>query len=232
MTRRNRRTLLTPIAVALLASTAGCGGARTGSSDEAVTGTSCSTCHGDATVDVQPGDPRSAPPTDVKGRLASNPTATGIGAHQAHLVAGRLGVAVACAECHVVPTTLDAPGHMDGETEVTFGPLARKGGLSPSYDPATQTCSNVYCHGDFPSSKATPPPPAPTWNGGDEAVACGSCHDLPPPPPAHVAVDVATQGCGSSTNPAITCHPRAYSPTKVDPKLHIDGKICPPSCTP
>jgi hypothetical protein len=63
-------------------------------------------------------------------------------------------------------------------------------------------------------------------------VRCGSCHDLPPPPPAHVVIDVATQGCGTSTNPALQCHPAAYTPSTVDPKLHIDGKICPPFCGP
>jgi len=193
---------------------------------------SCSACHGDPSVTAAPGDPSSAPPTDAENRPASDPTATSIGAHQNHVVAGVLGVKVACNECHVVPTTLLDPGHLDNQVTLTFGPLARKGGLTPTYDPVTQTCSNVYCHGNFPSSKVTLPPPAPTWNGGGLAVACGSCHDLPPPEPTHVLVNVATQGCGTSTNPLITCHPSAYTPTTVDPKLHIDGRICPPSCTP
>ena len=198
--------------------------------------TSCATCHGDVTartanppVNVPPGDPRSAPPTDAEGRPVSDASATSIGAHQNHVVAGVLGVKVACSECHVVPTTLLAPGHLDNQVTLTFGPLASKGGLTPTYDPATQTCSNVYCHGNFPSSKVTLPPTPPTWN---VAVACGTCHDLPPPFPAHVPVDVTAQGCGTTTNPAISCHPAPYSPTTVDPTLHIDGKVCPPFCGP
>jgi len=193
---------------------------------------SCSACHGDSSVTAAPGDPASAPPTDAENRPASDPTATSIGAHQNHLVAGVLGVKVACSECHVVPTTLLAPGHLDNQVTVTFGPLASKGGLTPGYDAAAQTCSNVYCHGNFPFSKTVLPPPKPTWNGRSAAVACGSCHDLPPPFPAHVPVNVPVQGCGTSTNPAIACHPPAYTPSTVDPTLHIDGKVCPPFCGP
>jgi predicted CxxxxCH...CXXCH cytochrome family protein len=233
LTRRTAVALGLPIAAALLASTVACGDARPIVSENGVAlGTSCAACHGDGSPDVLPGDPRSAPPRDVNGRAASDPTATAIGAHQNHLLAGELGVAVACSECHVVPTTLLAPGHLDKAVTVTFGPLASKNGLSPTYDPATQTCSNVYCHGNFPFSKVTLPPTAPTWSGGGLAVACGTCHDLPPPPPAHVVVNVGAQGCGTSTNPVIACHPAPYSPTTVDPRLHIDGKVCPPFCTP
>jgi predicted CxxxxCH...CXXCH cytochrome family protein len=196
--------------------------------------TSCATCHGDRSAGVRPGDPRSAPPTDARGRAAGDPAATGIGAHQQHLRAGRLGVAVACRDCHVVPATLFAPGHVNNVTEVRLGGRAAQGGLSPSYSTATQTCSNVYCHGSFPFSKAGGAPPAPTWNGGSAAVACGFCHDLPPPPPAHRPVNVATQGCGTADPafPTLACHGTGYTPTTVDPKLHIDGRVCPPFCTP
>jgi predicted CxxxxCH...CXXCH cytochrome family protein len=205
---------------------------------EAVTSRSCSGCHGDRSAVAQPGDPKSAPPTDAEGRAAS----AAVGAHQRHVVGGVLGATVACSECHVVPTSLFAAGHFDNQVTVTFGPLARSGGLAPRYDAATQTCSNVYCHGNFPKSKVTMPPPAPSWNGGAAAVACGSCHDLPPPEPTHQVVNVAAQGCSTSTNPAITCHPApgagkpgySFDPATglgtVDPKLHIDGKICPPQC--
>jgi predicted CxxxxCH...CXXCH cytochrome family protein len=193
---------------------------------------SCAACHGDRSAGVLPGDPRSAPPTDAEGRPASDPSATSVGAHQDHVVAGTLGVAVACSECHLVPSTLLAPGHFDGQVTVTFGALASKGGLTPTYEPASQTCSNVYCHGNFPGSKVTLPPPVPTWRGGEAAVACGSCHDLPPPPPTHVIIGVPGCNGPDPSNPAVACHPSPYTPTPVDPTLHIDGRICPPSCTP
>ena len=192
--------------------------------------TSCAACHGDPnarTVAVLPGDPRSAPPTDSLGST----TAASIGAHQAHVASATFAPPVACSECHVVPATLQAPGHFGPSATVTFGPLATNNGAThPTYDPTTQTCSSVYCHGNFPGSKAVFPPPAPTWNQGASAITCGTCHGLPPPAPTHAVVDVATLGCNG--NGTTGCHTAAYTPTTVDPRLHIDGRICPPDCTP
>ena len=69
------------------------------------------------------------------------------------------------------------------------------------------------------------------WKTVPSRASCGSCHDLPPPTPIHVAIQ-GTQGCGTSVNPAFACHPAGYSKYTVDPKLHMDGQICPPNCTP
>jgi predicted CxxxxCH...CXXCH cytochrome family protein len=238
------RSISTLGALALFGVTLACGDLRE-ATPQSQRATSCSECHGDRTVAALPGDPASAPPNDVEGRSESDPSATAIGAHQDHLVAGVLGAAVACDECHVVPTSLISPGHLDNQVKVSFGALAAKNGLAPSYDPLTQTCSNVYCHGNFNLSKKPPSlPPAPTWRGGEAAVACGSCHDLPPPVPTHVDLQ-GISGCnGNPRFPALACHPApgagkpgySFDPTTgigtVDPKLHIDGRICPPSCTP
>ena len=135
-----------------------------------------------------------------------------------------------CDQCHAVPATVDAPGHLDNQVTITFGSLATKGGLAPTYDPATQTCSNTYCHGGARGWRANPVVP-PSWSQGSEAIVCGACHDLPPPTPVHVAIQTA-QGCGTPINPAFACHPAGYSKYTVDPKLHMDGQICPPNCTP
>ncbi|WP_176067053.1 CxxxxCH/CxxCH domain c-type cytochrome [Anaeromyxobacter diazotrophicus] len=233
MTRRFAVYLGAPVAAALLASIAGCGSAREPVTAEATT--SCATCHGDRSPGIEPGDPHAAPGfnggTDVNGRTAGDPAATAIGAHAIHLTGGALGVAVSCDQCHVVPATVDAAGHLDNQVTIAFGARAKKNGLAPAYDPATQTCSNTYCHGGTPGWKANPVV-APKWSQGNEAIVCGACHDLPPPSPVHVKIDKATQGCGTSTNPAFACHPAGYSPFTVDPKLHMDGQICPPFCTP
>jgi predicted CxxxxCH...CXXCH cytochrome family protein len=155
------------------------------------------------------------------------------GAHREHVLATPgLGAPVACDECHVVPTDIEAPGHLDGVVQVAFGSQAKQGGLTPSYDASTKTCSNVYCHGNFPFSKARPPPAAPTWTEGDSAVACGTCHDIPPPVPLHVRIGIVGCNGPDPSNPALSCHPSAYTVTSVDPKLHIDGRVCPPFCTP
>ncbi len=199
--------LCLPVTVVLLASALACGEARTTSSQLGTT--TCTSCHD------QP------PPT---------------GAHLEHVLGAGLGAPVGCTECHVVPSTIFAPGHIDDSVvTVTFGTLASKGGLTPSYNASSQTCSNVYCHGNFPFSKPTLPPPNPTWKGGSAVVACGTCHALPPPAPAHpdpVAFGVSLGCNGPSNNPALACHPGSYTLTSVDPKLHIDGRICPPFCTP
>ena len=235
MTRRFAVHLGAPAAAVLLASAAACGTAReTAPADSAETATSCAACHGDRSPGVLPGDPRSAPGydngTDVNGRTALDSAATSIGAHAIHLTGGTLGVAVTCDQCHAVPATVDAPGHLDNQVTITFGSLATKGGLAPTYDPATQTCSNTYCHGGARGWRANPVVP-PSWSQGSEAIVCGACHDLPPPTPVHVAIQTA-QGCGTPINPAFACHPAGYSKYTVDPKLHMDGQICPPNCTP
>jgi predicted CxxxxCH...CXXCH cytochrome family protein len=216
MAMRFNGNIQTLLAVALLGSSLACGDPRPVASQQGLA--TCLRCHG------QPPDTN---------------------AHLAHVSGGGLGVAVACGECHVIPTTIGQPGHIENPAPVTFGPLASKNGLSPTFDPATQTCSNVYCHGNFNLSKAPPAtPPAPNWSAGSTAVACGSCHDLPPPAPTHVNLQ-GLPGCNGNPNfPALACHPApgagkpgySYDPvTKigtVDPALHIDGQICPPSCTP
>lgn len=241
MTRRLAVHLGVVCAAALAGAGLGCGDVRQPSAAESAVsatggGTSCAVCHGDHAADVQPGDPQAAPGfnggTDVKGRAAGDPGATAIGAHALHLTGGLLGVAVACDECHVVPQTVEAPGHLDDQVvTVKFGARATKNGLQPTYDPATQTCSNTYCHGGTPGWRAQPVV-NPKWSQGSEAIVCGACHDLPPPAPVHVVVDKAAQGCGTSKSPVFTCHPAGYSPISVDPKLHMDGQICPPDCTP
>lgn len=126
---------------------------------------SCTSCHGDAT---------SAAPPNALGDLVS-PTQRGVGVHRAHLDGAKLGRPVACQECHVVPSTTDAPGHIDTPwpAEVTWGPVTRAGTSTPTWDPATLTCAGTWCHGAD----------TPVWTAIDGvASACGTCHALPPPP--------------------------------------------------
>ena len=94
-------------------------------------------------------------------------------AHTAHVNAG-----VACESCHVVPARV-GDGHPDGRAraQVTFSGLAVAGGATPTYDPATMTCSGVYCHGA--TLDVAGKVPAPSWD--QELPACLICHDYPPP---------------------------------------------------
>jgi predicted CxxxxCH...CXXCH cytochrome family protein len=165
--------------------------------------TACSTCHGD---------------------LAQEGAR---GSHAHHLGGGPLGKTFACAECHVVPKTYKDVGHLflaDGSVdpppaEVTLGALAaltpagaKRAGV-PSYDPATSTCSNVYCHGAaFADAAATNVQPA--WNKPGAAQAdCGTCHGLPP---NHLNGD----RCAA-------CHPAVVDRDRkiIAPDLHLDGQV-------
>jgi predicted CxxxxCH...CXXCH cytochrome family protein len=168
--------------------------------------TECTACHG------SPGRAgseqfRAAPPTDLAGNWdAGSP---GVGAHQIHLNASATHPALACDECHVVPATVLAPGHLDTlpPADIVFGTTARADGHSPSYDPAGRTCRNVYCHGDA----------APVWTAPRTSEeTCGTCHTLPPPPP-HPDFDRCS-----------ACHAAVVGEdnrTIIAPALHVNGRV-------
>jgi predicted CxxxxCH...CXXCH cytochrome family protein len=118
----------------------------------------CTSCHGSANS--------SAPPKDLSGATVA--TARGVGAHAAHLKPSTWHRAMPCTSCHRVPTTLDAPGHRDGDNvaELTFDTL------NPAATYAAGTCSNLYCHGTGRGNTGTA-----TWTTPG-ALACTSCHNL------------------------------------------------------
>ncbi len=137
-------------------------------------------------------------------------------AHPTHLVTA----GIACTECHVVPESWDAEGHIllasgardDAPAEVVFGPLAARDvepprrTAAPAYDPATQTCSGVYCHGGILGDDAATAS-APRWDQPG-AAACGGCHGEPPADHAATAAG-ADGGCDA-------CHRGAP---------HLDGTL-------
>jgi predicted CxxxxCH...CXXCH cytochrome family protein len=137
-----------------------------------VIGSTCNACHGN--------DINSAPPLSLAGE--EDTSVTEVGAHQAHLIAGTYRESIACNECHVVPGTMDSPGHLDdGPAEVTWGTLATAAGADGEWDRETTTCSSTYCHGSTLSGGANT---APDWTVVDGTeVGCGTCHGFPPPLP-------------------------------------------------
>ncbi|HEY3494989.1 MAG TPA: CxxxxCH/CxxCH domain-containing protein [Polyangiaceae bacterium] len=165
----------------------------------------CTSCHGDAS---RPGDSvgRSAPPHDLLGQ--SDPSYPGVGAHALHLNEGPTHAAVACDECHVVPDSVEAPGHADDArpAELTFGVLAREGDREPSYDAAARTCVDSYCHREA----------RPVWSQPrDSAEACGSCHGLPPPLP-----HPQSERCSA-------CHGEVIDAGRhfLAPEKHVNGRV-------
>jgi hypothetical protein len=128
----------------------------------------CNFCHGSATSD--------APPPDLAG--SSDTTEPGVGAHEIHITGGATSVPVACEDCHIVPAGVYDAGHLDASpAEVTQGGQAAQRGVVPTYDSATNSCTN-YCHGaDLDGGTLT----SPVWTVVDGTQnACGSCHSLPP----------------------------------------------------
>ncbi|HEY5955751.1 MAG TPA: hypothetical protein VIV60_04325, partial [Polyangiaceae bacterium] len=99
----------------------------------------CNSCHGT--------DVNGLPPPDNQGSL--DQTRRGVGAHALHAEASLTHGSIACNECHIVPPTVDAPGHRDTPlpAEVTFGTLAQAHGAKPRYSATTLSCENSYCHG-------------------------------------------------------------------------------------
>jgi predicted CxxxxCH...CXXCH cytochrome family protein len=184
------------VAVALVVLSA-CSKSRSASS-EVTQAESCTLCHGG--TDNQTG----APPRDLLGKV--DPSLPSVGAHTAHLAANRFANPIACDACHVVPATVNSPGHGDNAVEVPFGPLAHADGVTPSFNPTDGTCT-VYCHG---ASLDGGEKSAPGWTLGSSQAYCGSCHGLPPGPP-----HVSRPDCE-------TCHP-GYTKTSVDKTMHVNG---------
>ncbi len=128
-------------------------------------------------------------------------------AHSAHLDAPHgLSAKIACTTCHVVPSKLSDPGHLDGKVEVFPAPLAGSslafaGGAMPAFDATSARCNDVYCHGGgaLSSDTAKSINRTPSWTGGSTQAECGGCHGVPP--------------VGGSHDPSMTlgtcvkCHP-------------------------
>ncbi len=176
-----------------------------------------------------------APPRDTQGH--SNLSAIGVGAHSAHLSASTWHKRFDCATCHKVPAEVGTPGHIliagaNGmmvrdplPAELIFGGL----GTGASWDHASATCTNSYCHGDTlhqtdPATNQIVPGAGgtltqPIWNIVDGSQSkCGTCHGNPPPAP-----HPQNEDCG-------LCHPSMnpgdFAAGKISyPELHIDGKV-------
>lgn len=132
------------------------------------------------------------------------------GPHPTHK-APKGGKPVPCETCHVVPPSRVGHPAGKGTATVTFSGLAVAHGSAATYDAATKTCSNVYCHAQVGAAL-----PAPTWTAG--TVKCGACHAVPPPAP-----HTTSSGCGTGF-----CHSGIVSGgaiTTAGAGVHVDGKI-------
>jgi len=186
----------------------------------------CNTCHGNFS-----NPSLIAPPVDRNRK--TDVTLASVGAHSSHLINLKIGAVVKCSDCHVVPTALNSPGHIDSTPKAEIILTAKYSDYqnsNGSYDAGTNKCSNTYCHGNFSFSKAASQWSfaytaekmegenfQPTWNkvDGTQAV-CGSCHGLPPK--GHIAADL--KACA-------TCHQGVVDEYGkiIDKTKHMNGKI-------
>lgn len=168
-------------------------------------GASCNGCHAGGPTGCETCHPldEAAAPRGAQGGLRPYGVGALGGAHRRHAAAG-----LGCGECHQVPASWDAAGHVRaarGEVdpapaELSFGAAARRGGASPRYEAAR--CSGVYCHGaTMPAGGGAAP--APAWS--DPPVGgCAGCHGAPPPSHADARCEV--------------CHPPGAA-------RHLDGEL-------
>jgi predicted CxxxxCH...CXXCH cytochrome family protein len=124
---------------------------------------------------------------------------------------------LACASCHLVPTTILDPVHLDGTVHVTFSGLALSRGAAPVWNGSQ--CTNVACHG----ANLADPAAAPAWADTSGAEAqCGACHGIPPSEHT-TATDCSRSDCHGSE---VTLDPNGAPLISASGKaLHIDGII-------
>lgn len=170
------------------------------------TALTCTSCHGDSgRAGIAGSDPKqvSAPPVGVRGETATNTRA--VGTHQAHLNKSNFAAApTQCNACHAVPSS---NLHSDGVKQVTFGALAKTGGVTPTFNGTG--CAGTYCHGNFPGGATTA---VPSWTGG--TMTCTSCHGNPPNSGDHG--DHRREACGD-------CHGAGYTTSALNKPLHLNG---------
>ena len=187
---------------------------------------SCNTCHAEANAD---GTALAGGPMHANGKVdlgngngtcgachgsGSSPWPTDA-THQAH-ANPKIAAPVACESCHAVPSSVEAPGHLQTPVKIVFSGHALDRGAQPTWDGTT--CKNVACHGanlDFQAGAS------PAWKDTSGAsAACGACHGIPPPN------HTSATDCSRSI-----CHGDEISPlpnlgiTSSGRALHIDGLV-------
>ncbi len=176
----------------------------------------CHTCHGSSA--------NSAPPQDLSNNTTN--TEIGVGAHQKHVATTVITTLYGCDMCHVQVAHFDDPNHIDDtpNAEVFFADLAtRSGQLNASWNRATASCSEVYCHGAFAlgsggqiRGKSDPV----VWTQvNPDPAGCNFCHNLPPT--GHFG-----QGIYTTPGSCATCHGSVVNANGViiNKALHINGQ--------
>lgn len=193
----------------------------------------CTGCHGgglnpvDSTLDTT-----GAPPYSLAhDSLFSD---RGVGGHPAMVNGSSFFSGTDCQTCHIKPAFVLSASHFtpsgggaDGRAEVGFTGLpqlfsSRYG--SPVFDTLNGTCSNIYCHGDFPGGDTTR---VVYFYGGSTEAFCGSCH-VALPSDDFSRLSGEHKKHDSLAIPCITCHYATVdSSNLIQPasrkQIHVNG---------
>jgi predicted CxxxxCH...CXXCH cytochrome family protein len=183
--------------------------------------TQCAKCHGSAATNpfYSTAIPKVTLNTDAK-----------VGAHTDHLFGTRnISSAIACPECHTVPATVAAAGHMNGTALVAYnGPLAKANTTNAT------SCATTWCHGGNTTliPQNSPARTTPAWGtrfpttstlgtggtGTSGSGYCAQCHGYPPRNATHA---------GKTASSCTGCHPHinADGLTFNDKTKHVNGII-------
>jgi predicted CxxxxCH...CXXCH cytochrome family protein len=129
-------------------------------------------------------------------------------AHGPHLRGGVYSAGGTCADCHA------SSGFA---VDFSQNPMMAAGGAS--YDAATKTCSNVYCHGSFGYGGVSGTNARPVWSDATP-VTCASCHAMPPA--GHPSI-----GAAADAKSCHACHADSVSldgTINVASGAHLNGK--------
>lgn len=193
----------------------------------------CNTCHGSRDTT----NPHPYPPLSLKGD--SLETDRGVGVHNLHLTDDpneRYSAQVRCVSCHQKVNSFSDPSHFqnpNGVATLHFDSLAVNvlpgdtiSRPNPTYDVVSNTCSNVYCHGQFTGGNLNFKP---VFND-PESVTCGSCHGDPVtgnPTPRINGVFRPPHYSWMTINNCYYCHTSVINQQGqiIDPTKHVNGVV-------
>lgn len=201
----------------------------------------CNTCHGDFS------NPSMIyPPQDLMDRDSSET----VGAHAVHMEGLGNGPSLVCGDCHVVPATAGAAGHLDNTpgAEIVYSAkssistnvsghqyyvsslptnVPNPRFVSIAYRGSTaKGCADSYCHGSFKNGNTDN---VAVWKAGAEGATCGSCHgDVAtgnplPKTSANGGNHPNVQNCSFCHADVVSVSGTTY--TIIDKAKHINGKL-------
>ena len=127
--------------------------------------------------------------------------------HTLHLQSGVYSAGMTCDTCH---------GPTGFVVDFSQNPMVQAAGAT--FDPATKTCSNVSCHGNFSFNGVSGSPASAIWSDATP-VTCTSCHGMPPTGHPPIAGTPDAKSCAA-------CHSDSVMTTgaiNVAAGVHING---------